>query len=104
MIEGGSRVLSSFLRSPSRSGGSPVVDTVVVTVAPMFIGEGVGVVPKVSSGLFAYDAGQKLTFAGGRDCFTSDGDCPYREDGQGYGHALYTTAEDAMIDQAECIT
>ena len=48
MIEGGSRVLSSFLRSSPRSDGSPVVDTVVVTVAPMFIGEGVGVVPKVS--------------------------------------------------------
>jgi 2,5-diamino-6-(ribosylamino)-4(3H)-pyrimidinone 5'-phosphate reductase len=48
MIEGGSRVLSSFLRSPPREDGSPMVDTVIVTVAPMFIGDGVGVVPKVS--------------------------------------------------------
>jgi 2,5-diamino-6-(ribosylamino)-4(3H)-pyrimidinone 5'-phosphate reductase len=48
MIEGGSRVLSSFLRSPPRSDGSPVVDSVIITVAPMFIGEGVGVVPKVN--------------------------------------------------------
>lgn len=48
MIEGGSRVLSSFLRSPPRADGSHVVDSVVVTVAPMFIGDGVGVVPKVS--------------------------------------------------------
>jgi riboflavin biosynthesis pyrimidine reductase len=47
MIEGGSRVLSSFLRSPPRSDGSPVVDSVIITVAPMFIGDGVGVVPKV---------------------------------------------------------
>jgi 2,5-diamino-6-(ribosylamino)-4(3H)-pyrimidinone 5'-phosphate reductase len=48
MIEGGSRVLSSLLRSPPRSDGSPVVDSVIITVAPMFIGDGVGVVPKVS--------------------------------------------------------
>ena len=48
MIEGGSRVLSSFMRSPPRSDGSPVVDSVIITVAPMFIGDGVGVVPKVS--------------------------------------------------------
>jgi 2,5-diamino-6-(ribosylamino)-4(3H)-pyrimidinone 5'-phosphate reductase len=48
MIEGGSRVLSSFLRSPPREDGSPMVDTVIVTVAPMFIGDGVGVVPNVS--------------------------------------------------------
>lgn len=47
MIEGGSRVLSSFLRCPPSPNGSPVVDTVVVTVAPMFIGDGVAVVPKV---------------------------------------------------------
>lgn len=39
MIEGGSRVLASFLAERE-------VDTVVVTVAPMFIGEGVGVVPR----------------------------------------------------------
>lgn len=48
MIEGGSRVLASFLHAPPRSDGTPVVDSVVVTVAPMFIGEGVGVVPEVS--------------------------------------------------------
>jgi riboflavin biosynthesis pyrimidine reductase len=48
MIEGGSRVLSSFLRSPPRNDGSPVVDSVIITVAPMFIGDGVGVVPMVS--------------------------------------------------------
>lgn len=39
MIEGGSRVIASFLAERE-------VDTVVVTVAPMFIGEGVGVVPR----------------------------------------------------------
>lgn len=39
MIEGGSRVLASFLAAKE-------VDSVVVTVAPMFIGEGVGVVPR----------------------------------------------------------
>jgi len=48
MIEGGSRILSSFLRSPPRTDKSPVVDSVIVTVAPMFIGDGVGVVPRVS--------------------------------------------------------
>jgi 2,5-diamino-6-(ribosylamino)-4(3H)-pyrimidinone 5'-phosphate reductase len=48
MIEGGSRILSSFLHAPSRRDGSPLVDSVIVTVAPMFIGEGVGVVPEVS--------------------------------------------------------
>lgn len=47
MIEGGSRILSSFLHAPSREDGSPLVDSVIVTVAPMFIGEGVGVVPEV---------------------------------------------------------
>lgn len=49
MIEGGSMILSSFLRAPPRTDGTPLVDSVVVTVAPMFIGEGVGVVPQVSS-------------------------------------------------------
>lgn len=48
MIEGGSRILSAFLHSPPRADSSPVVDNVIVTVAPMFIGEGVGVVPDVS--------------------------------------------------------
>ncbi|KGB75445.2 2,5-diamino-6-(ribosylamino)-4(3H)-pyrimidinone 5'-phosphate reductase [Cryptococcus deuterogattii R265] len=46
MIEGGSRVLSSFLHTLKRDDGSKLVDTVVVTVAPTFIGEGVGVVPE----------------------------------------------------------
>jgi 2,5-diamino-6-(ribosylamino)-4(3H)-pyrimidinone 5'-phosphate reductase len=54
MIEGGSRVLSSFLRSSLRDDGSPVVDTVIVTIAPMFIGEGVGVVPKVSKQFYTF--------------------------------------------------
>ncbi|KIR42401.1 hypothetical protein I307_00879 [Cryptococcus deuterogattii 99/473] len=40
MIEGGSRVLSSFLHTLKRDDGSKLVDTVVVTVAPTFIGEG----------------------------------------------------------------
>lgn len=47
MIEGGSRILSAFLHAPQRQDGSPLVDSVVVTVAPTFIGEGVGVVPEV---------------------------------------------------------
>jgi 2,5-diamino-6-(ribosylamino)-4(3H)-pyrimidinone 5'-phosphate reductase len=51
MIEGGSRILSSFLHAPPRPDGSPLVDNVVVTVAPMFIGEGVDVVPAVSCAL-----------------------------------------------------
>ncbi|WVR08591.1 hypothetical protein IAU60_005646 [Kwoniella sp. DSM 27419] len=46
MIEGGSRILSSFLHTPRRTDGSVLVDSVVVTVAPMFIGQGVGVVPE----------------------------------------------------------
>ncbi|WVQ70687.1 hypothetical protein IAR50_000209 [Cryptococcus sp. DSM 104548] len=46
MIEGGSRVLSTFLHSPKREDGSKLVDSVVVTVAPMFIGHGIGVVPE----------------------------------------------------------
>jgi 2,5-diamino-6-(ribosylamino)-4(3H)-pyrimidinone 5'-phosphate reductase len=54
MIEGGSRVLSSFLRSPPREDGSPMVDTVIVTVAPMFIGDGVGVVPKVDKQFYTF--------------------------------------------------
>jgi 2,5-diamino-6-(ribosylamino)-4(3H)-pyrimidinone 5'-phosphate reductase len=47
MVEGGSKVLSSFLRNPVRGDGSPLVDSVIVTVAPMFIGDGVSVVPEV---------------------------------------------------------
>ncbi|OCF31787.1 2,5-diamino-6-(ribosylamino)-4(3H)-pyrimidinone 5'-phosphate reductase [Kwoniella heveanensis BCC8398] len=56
MIEGGSKILSSFLHAPTRgsntspspsTGGSGVlVDSVVVTVGPMFIGDGIGVVPE----------------------------------------------------------
>ncbi|ORX41084.1 dihydrofolate reductase-like domain-containing protein [Kockovaella imperatae] len=46
MIEGGSAILSSFLHAPSRSDGTPLVDNVVITVAPMFIGKGVGVIPE----------------------------------------------------------
>ncbi|WVQ85890.1 hypothetical protein IAT38_008058 [Cryptococcus sp. DSM 104549] len=46
MIEGGSRIISSFLHCPTREDGTRLVDSVVVTVAPMFIGEGVGVVPQ----------------------------------------------------------
>ena len=54
MIEGGSRVLSSFLSSPPRRDGTAMVDSVIVTVAPMFIGDGVGVVPKVSCSVFGH--------------------------------------------------
>lgn len=46
MIEGGSRVISSFLRASPRDDGRPLVDAVVVTVAPMFIGEGIDIVPQ----------------------------------------------------------
>ncbi|CAK9786040.1 bacterial bifunctional deaminase-reductase [Cutaneotrichosporon oleaginosum] len=45
MIEGGSRVLSSFLHAGPRADGSALVDSIVVTVGPMFIGEGIGIVP-----------------------------------------------------------
>lgn len=41
-------MLSSFLHTLKRDDGSKLVDTVVVTVAPTFIGEGVGVVPEAS--------------------------------------------------------
>lgn len=51
MIEGGSRVLSTFLHAGKRPDGSDLVDSVVVTVAPMFIGEGISVVPAVSEHL-----------------------------------------------------
>ncbi|KAK1923065.1 dihydrofolate reductase-like domain-containing protein [Papiliotrema laurentii] len=46
MIEGGSAILSSFLRSPPRDDASPLVDSIIVTVAPMFIGDGIGFVPE----------------------------------------------------------
>ncbi|WRT70640.1 uncharacterized protein IL334_007638 [Kwoniella shivajii] len=46
MIEGGSKVLSTFLHCPKRHDGSNLVDSVVITVAPMFIGDGIGVVPQ----------------------------------------------------------
>lgn len=49
MIEGGSMIISSFLHAQPRTDGTPIVDSVVVTVAPMFIGDGVGVVPQVST-------------------------------------------------------
>lgn len=49
MIEGGSRVISSFLRAPLRDDGTSLVNSVVITVAPTFIGEGVGMVPQVIS-------------------------------------------------------
>ena len=48
MIEGGSQILSAFLHAGDRDDGSPLVDSVIVTVAPSFVGEGVGVVPVVS--------------------------------------------------------
>ncbi|KAL7422799.1 2,5-diamino-6-(ribosylamino)-4(3H)-pyrimidinone 5'-phosphate reductase [Cryptotrichosporon argae] len=41
MIEGGARVLSSFLRAPARPDGSPLVDTVIITTGPMLIDGGV---------------------------------------------------------------
>jgi 2,5-diamino-6-(ribosylamino)-4(3H)-pyrimidinone 5'-phosphate reductase len=66
MIEGGSHILSAFLHSPRRADGSPVVDNVIVTVAPMFIGEGVGVVPDVSDECPVSDL-QRLTDQGEGD-------------------------------------
>lgn len=47
MIEGGSRILGSFLSAGSRDDSTPLVDSVVVTVAPMIIGTGIPVVPAV---------------------------------------------------------
>lgn len=45
MVEGGSRVISSFLTCPKN-----VVDIVIITVAPVLVGEdGVGVAVAVSS-------------------------------------------------------
>jgi 2,5-diamino-6-(ribosylamino)-4(3H)-pyrimidinone 5'-phosphate reductase len=41
MVEGGSQILSSFLHEGDRSDGTPFVDSVIVTVAPTFIGEGI---------------------------------------------------------------
>jgi len=45
MIEGGSKILSSFLHAPPKANGDPLVDSVVITVGPLFIGEGIGVFP-----------------------------------------------------------
>jgi 2,5-diamino-6-(ribosylamino)-4(3H)-pyrimidinone 5'-phosphate reductase len=47
MIEGGARVISSFLHAPRRDDGTAMVDSVVVTCAPMFIGDGVDAIPPV---------------------------------------------------------
>ena len=47
MVEGGSAVISSFLHAEARHDGSPLVDNIVVTVAPTLIGEGIGFVPPV---------------------------------------------------------
>lgn len=48
MVEGGSRVISSFLTCPKN-----VVDVVIITVAPVLVGEdGVGVAVAVSSARF----------------------------------------------------
>lgn len=60
MIEGGSRVLSSFLHAGKRRDGSALVDSVVVTVAPMFIGEGVSVVPQVSANPVTADSRARM--------------------------------------------
>lgn len=46
MIEGGARVISSYLHA-RKSNGEPVVDVVIVTVSPMVIGDGVSVLPEV---------------------------------------------------------
>ncbi|WWC72526.1 uncharacterized protein I206_106488 [Kwoniella pini CBS 10737] len=46
MIEGGSKVLSTFLHTQSRDDGSKLIDSMIVTVAPMFIGEGIGFIPQ----------------------------------------------------------
>jgi 2,5-diamino-6-(ribosylamino)-4(3H)-pyrimidinone 5'-phosphate reductase len=43
MVEGGAQVIESFLAESSRENPSGVIDTVIVTVAPTFVGvEGVG--------------------------------------------------------------
>ena len=47
MIEGGSAILSSFLHASPRPDETPLVDAAIVTVAPSFIGDGIGVVPDV---------------------------------------------------------
>ena len=40
--------MSAFLHAGDRADDSALVDSVIVTVAPTFIGEGIGVVPLVS--------------------------------------------------------
>jgi riboflavin biosynthesis pyrimidine reductase len=89
MIEGGSQVLSSFLRSPPRQDGSPMVDSVIVTVGPMLIGEGVGVVPKVSYS----DADKSLIKSGRRSCAARSTDNTHRNHGQGSSHGLYRSSQ-----------
>ena len=42
MVEGGAGVINSFLSARSEDTQKPLVDTVIVTVAPVFIGNGVG--------------------------------------------------------------
>lgn len=84
-------MLSSFLHTLKRDDGSKLVDTVVVTVAPTFIGEGVGVVPEAS---FKHSCHSIIIFLNlfviGRGQGPSSApDCSYRDDGQGLGHGLY---------------
>lgn len=48
MVEGGASVISAFL-------ASGVVDLVVVTIAPVFVGEGLSMYHEGRVGLFLYD-------------------------------------------------
>lgn len=82
-------MLSSFLHTLKRDDGSKLVDTVVVTVAPTFIGEGVGVVPEASFKDSSMCSHSKTFVIGRGQGPTSAPNCTYRDDGQGLCHGLY---------------
>jgi len=43
MVEGGARIIASFFQERSTATGKPIVDTIIVTVAPILVGDnGVG--------------------------------------------------------------
>lgn len=91
MVEGGSRVLSSFLHTLKRDDGSKLVDSVVVTVAPTFIGQGVGVVPEAGSQLYNPLCNLSNLFVLGRRQGPSRApNCTHGDDGQGHCHGLYS--------------
>lgn len=70
------------------------MDSVIVTVAPMFIGEGIGVVPEVS---VVYVKEQMLMGAGGWEGFAGLADRSYGANGEGCCDGLHRRAEKMIM-------